>query len=382
MSDLWAMIIVVGAIFARLGGLVLAVGAGRARFAATAAWRSLAELALLSLLTILLAKYLVPHLTSVEVPLSYGLAGTLLGAVLLSAAAGERSMPSVSTALSLIYALILVPAGYLAIPYLTDHSFIDRAAASMYILPAGIISLVSMAIVGPRSGRFARDGSIAIIPPHQLPMVLIGLLMVATGWILVASILSGAFASGPIHLLLALSAGVLGGAAYSRYRFGRTDVGLIVPAVFGALAAVTVGLGAWTEWQSLLAGLIGGVTGTYFHLLLERKLKLDDLTGAAAAQLSGVLTGLLLAPFFALNFKAPSWPGFANQLLVQLAGLALFSLLALLAATLILLLLKVLTPVRLSEELEYDGLDLAHLDLNAYPDFQQPTIRSSHMREV
>ncbi len=381
MSDLWALTIIVGAVVARTGGLLLSASAGRARCAGTAAWRSFAEMALITVLATLLCTYALPHLTAIDIPTGASLAGTLLGAVVLGAAAGERSTTRVGLVLAAAYAAVVIPAAYLAVPYLSEHNFLDRAGMSIYVLTAGVMSLVAAAVVGPRSGRFARDGSISVIPPHQLPLLFASLLVVGAGWIIVAACLAGARATGGLSLLLAMSSGVLAAAAYSRWRFGRTDVGLLVPAVFGSLSSVSVGLGVWSEWQAILAGALGAVASVWLHLLLERKLKLDDVTGAAAAQVAGAALGVLLAGVLPIPMTTPL-ATIAAQLGVQFFALALFALIALVVSCAVLIPLKWLSTVRLHEDIEYDGLDLATLDLNAYPDFQQPMIRSSHMREL
>ncbi|MFN4243180.1 MAG: hypothetical protein ACK4PI_08075 [Tepidisphaerales bacterium] len=370
---------------ARGGGLLMACGSGRARFAATAAWRSVLELAVVTV-AVALAAAVVTWWSPQSVPQGGTplLAGAVLAASLLSAPAGERTRTRWTVAVAVLYGLLVAP-----LAVVVGAAWVPAFAADVatgwfaLTLTAGWVSLLAVLLAGPREGRFHRDGAISLIPPHQQPLVVAGLLVLWAGWLGSAVPMTGS-ASPRLVLqagLLTTAAAVLGSTAYGRWRFQRIDVGLLVPGgTAGILAGMSLGP-VLTEdvglpgavMLPLLLGLLTGAAAAWLHLQLERRLRADDLVGTVAGFLAGPLLGTLAAATFAEGGRGLFSAAFAAALYT---AIAVASALAVLGAV------RQLTDVRIDDAAEYEGLDLTQLDLNAYPDFQQPMIRSSHLREV
>jgi len=113
-------------------------------------------------------------------------------------------------------------------------------------------------------------------------------------------------------------------------------------------------------------------------LMIEMWWKIDDPSGLIAIQLVGGAWGTLAAGLFS---EAAHWRNVIQHLGIQLLGLGVIAMVAGAAATALFALLRATIGLRLSEDAEYDGIDLSEHDLNAYPDFQQNMIKSYHLRE-
>lgn len=375
MSDPSSLLLIAFALLARVGQVLIAFSAGRARSAATSAFRTLLDLAVTVLVFTILRTLGVFDVSIYEA--SAPLASMLLAGGLIPAILGERSTLRATLTASLLYSLLIIPIAFRLIPLLTSRGFLDEAGISLFHLTAGGVGLIAALFVGPRDGRFHRDGAISVIPAHQLPLLLAGSLTLLTAWTTISTLIAGGGARRPVLLLVALCAGMLTSALYARWRFGKLDPVLPISGAFSAITAVSVGIipTRFDDLYALLTGAAAGFIGVYLLLYLERKLKLDDLPGIAVPQAAGATTGLLLAP---LLCHEPS----LFQFLTQALGAALMLVLPLLLAPPAFLLLRRFAPLRVREEIEYEGQDLSTLDVNAYPDFSQPMIRSSHTREI
>lgn len=379
------VIVGLGVVLARCGGLLLACASGRARFAATAAWRNLLEFCIIALAVGLVAAggaTLVPDVvTRSGTPL---LLGTLLAASVLTSPAGERTRTRWAVATAGIYGLVVGPAAFFLGAWLIPVSFADVVVGLFPLtLAAAWVSLLAVWMAGPRAGRFHRDGAISLIPPHQQPLVLVGLLLLVAGWVCGWVLLSGgASTREAVHAsVLSFAASLLAAAAYGRWRFGRLDIGLLVPGgVAGSLAGLSLAP-ALTETTSplvltlitVLAGGTAGVLAAWGHLQLERKLRIDDVVGSVTATGIGPLIGTLAAGLTLAR---------GSGLLVALFAAAVYTAVAVPLTLGTLFLVRSIWNIRIDAAEEYEGLDLTQLDVNAYPDFQQPMIRSSHLREV
>lgn len=386
MNELALVMLGAAVLLARVGGLLLACGSGRARFAATAAWRSVMEGAIVAVGTGLVSGALVAGGLDlgVEGGTSVLLAGAMLGSAVLVAGAGERTRTRWAAATAAVYGLAVVPLAVAAGSRWLPGGIVEGLGSGLgMMLTAGWVSLVAVVLAGPRAGRFHRDGAISMIPPHQQPMVLAGLGVMMAGWAGGWGILAGEDAATGLEAWLMTPAGaLLAGAVFGRWRFGRVDVGLLVPAgvggaLAGALLAMGVGggleaVGPWAGVVACGAGAVAGWGSAWVHLVLERWLQADDLTGAVAGQVTGPVVGAVVVG---------GMSGGAG-LFTAVFAVVVYMAIAVMLAAVVLGVLRAVTEVRIDEATEYEGLDLAGLDLNAYPDFQQPMIRSSHLREV
>lgn len=379
-----------GAMLARTGAILVAVGAGRARFAATAAIRALLDLAVL-VVSLTLAWFLgLLQYTGNSLPaFIVMIAGALAGTSLLSTTVAERARLRVALLLPALYGLLLLPLATRIAPVLIDRGFTDDGGSTYFHLLPGLLGLVASLAVGPRDGKFERDGSISVIPAHQLPLSLAGFLLMSFALCLTSAAIAQNKAAGTLHLLLALCTATLASAAYSHFRYRRLDPGVLITGGLAGLISASTTLSHLTLFSSsatpllshasfpgikqafVLPALAAFSANIVYHQL-ERRLKLDDLVGVISAQATGVVLALLLAPLDLNRHVLP----------VQLLGLCIFAAAALVPSLLLFVVLSRVTSLRVPQSTEYDGLDLATHDLNAYPDFSQPMIRSYHNREA
>jgi Amt family ammonium transporter len=309
----------------------------------------------------------------------------LFASAIAVGAGGERSKLLPMGAVSFVMASIVVPlAGYFAwTGFLARMDYIDEAGASVVHLAAGMGALAVAILVGPRSGKYNRDGSSNMIPGHNLPIASVGVILMLVAWgpyVMGAGALhSGAGVYAAFNVLLAAAAGGLAALLSSVVRYGKPDVALIYSGLLGALVAVTGAANLMPTGAAVMIGLVAGVIVPWALVQIDLRLKVDDPAGAVAIHGIGGLIGTLAVAFVAPMTTVGQR---VRQLGVQAMGVVLIAVIALVSIGAVLLVLKKAVGIRAKEADEFDGLDLAEHDLNAYPDFQQTTIKSYHLREA
>jgi ammonium transporter, Amt family len=206
-------------------------------------------------------------------------------------------------------------------------------------------------------------------------MASVGTLLILVGWtpyVLAASVVTGgaAIERAGINVVLAGSAGALVAVILSHLRYGKPDIMLTYGGLLGGLVAISGCGGAVGTLAAVVIGAVAGLIVPMATVMLDLRFKVDDPSGGVAVHLVGGAWGTLAVGIF------------LQKPIVQALGLLVIMLFAMLAAAIIFLLLRYTIGLRLHEDAEYDGTDLAEHDLNAYPDFQQTMIKSYHLREA
>jgi Amt family ammonium transporter len=239
-------------------------------------------------------------------------------------------------------------------------------------------------MVGPRTGKYNRDGSANMIPGHNIPLAAVGALTMFVAWFpylvgseLAAGPLSTSLA-GPMNVLLAAAAGGAASMALSQVRYGKVDIVLTLSGLLGGLVAISGAGGNVGTPAAVIIGAVAGVLVPLSAISLDLLAHLDDPTSAAAIHGVGGLWGTLAASLFSDGSIAQR----AKQFGVQLLGAVAIAALAAVLSLVIFGVLKAIGRLRAKEADEYDGLDLAEHDIGAYPDFQQTMIKSYHLREA
>ena len=268
--------------------------------------------------------------------------------------------------------------------WLARWGFRDVAGASSVHLAAGVCAAAGAALVGPRTGKYNRDGSANMIPGHNIPLAAAGVLAMLAAWVpyvLGCALLHGGagdnFAT-PMNVLLAAAAGGAVSIGIAQVRYGKPDVVLSMGGVLAGLVSITAAGGTVGTGAAVLIGGVAGVLVPTAMIALDLLVHLDDPTGGVSIHGVGGLWGVLAAGIF-----APV--GFADRLKllgVQAVGAVAVVLLAGVLSVALFAALRATVGLRLREADEYDGLDLAEHDIGAYPDFQQTTIKSYHLREA
>ena len=316
-------------------------------------------------------------------------------------AAAERSKFFPMLAAPALLAAVVVP---LAAPWawrygwLQRLGFVDVAGASVIHVAGGLCAAAAAVLVGARTGKYNRDGSSNFIPGHSAPMASVGVMLTFAGWapyVLAATLLPyitpGAlrltstfdptFTAGraALNVVLAAAAGTIVAAVVTRAKYGKPEIMLTYAGLLGALVAISAAGGAVSSVAAVVTGAVAGVLVPVATVRLDLVWKIDDPVGGLAIHVLGGAWGTLAAGIF---IPAATYGEKLRDIGVQLLGLAVIAALALAPSLALFALLKKTVGLRLTEDAEWDGVDLAEHDLNAYPDFQQTMIKSYHLREA
>jgi Amt family ammonium transporter len=242
-------------------------------------------------------------------------------------------------------------------------------------------------VVGPRLGKFGKDGSINAIPGHNISIAVLGMFILWFGWYGFnpgsTLGLSGGFAAVAARVAvtttLAAGAGASTMAIASKLMSGNYDMGFVINGALGGLVAITAPCATVQPWAAVVIGVVGALVVMGGVRLLEQ-LRIDDPVGAVSvhgfAGIWGVLSvglftdkELLLSAYGSETDYGLLLGGGADQLLAQAIGIA--SIVAWTAATagILFLAIKFTIGMRVPEEEEIQGLDIGEHGGEAYPDF-------------
>jgi Amt family ammonium transporter len=268
--------------------------------------------------------------------------------------------------------------------WLARLGFVDAAGASVVHLSAGAFAAAGAMLVGPRTGKYNRDGSANMVPGHNVPLAAVGALLMLVAWppyVAGGASLHGVASSTggeAMNVMLAASAAGVASMALAHVRYGKPDVLLSLIGFMGGLVSITAAGGSVGTVSAVVVGAVAGVVVPLAAVNLDLVARLDDPTAAVAIHAVGGFWGTLAAGMFAPTtiadrFRLTAIQAVGALVIAALAGGIAVGLFAALKAT---------SGLRVSEADEYDGLDLAEHDIAAYPDFQQTTIKSYHLREA
>jgi Amt family ammonium transporter len=185
-------------------------------------------------------------------------------------------------------------------------------------------------------------------------------------------------AAATLNTLLCAAAATLVAAMYSQARYRKFDVLLIYCGLLGGLVSIAAAPAGLSGLQAVWVGAVAGIVVPWLEVQLDLVWKIDDPSGMVAVCIFGGFWGVLIAGLFIPHSQTSA----LHRLLVQMLGLGAIGGLSLISAAVVFFGLRAAMRIRVTQADELDGLDLAHHDLNAYPDFQQTTIKSYHLREM
>ncbi len=261
--------------------------------------------------------------------------------------------------------------------WLDKLGFHDFAGSTLVHAVGGAGALMGAIILGPRLGKYGRDGSVNPIPGHNLPLATIGVFLLWFGWFGFngGSVLSADAEETSMVLVntaLAAAAGCVAAALVSWFAGGKPDVTMALNGVLAGLVGITAGADALSWPVAVLVGAIAGAI-VYFSVIgLDRIAKVDDPVGAVSVHLTCGIWGTLAVGLFAAE----------KSLGAQIVGCVSIIAFTLVFAGVLLSVLKATIGLRVGQAEEIEGLDLAEHDMSAYPDFQRTYIRSYHAREM
>ena len=249
--------------------------------------------------------------------------------------------------------------------FLDAIGFYDFAGSTLVHSVGGWGAIVFIYLMGSRIGKF-KDGVAQAIPGHSIPFSAAGVLILWLGWFGFngGSVLSADPELTSLTLTttsLSAAAGGLGAAIFSNIINKNLDVTMFMNGVLGGLVGITAGADQMSPTDSIIIGTIAGIIVVLGIALIE-KMKLDDPVGAIAVHLiSGIWGTLAVGIFGALAG--------ADQFINQLIGVGVYGAASVVSAFIILIIIKAVVGLRVSEEEEIKGLDLAEHSMEAYADF-------------
>jgi Amt family ammonium transporter len=261
--------------------------------------------------------------------------------------------------------------------WLDAKGFADFAGSTLVHAVGGAGALAGALILGPRIGKYGKDGSVHAIPGHSMPLATIGVFLLWFGWFGFngGSELS-ADPAGVSYVLVTTTIAACGGgiacAMCSWIVGGKPDLSMALNGILAGLVGITAGPDT-PNWIEALLG-VGAVSGIlcYFAVMFFDKLKIDDPVGAISVHgVCGIYGTLCVA----------IW-GDMSMLGIQALGTAVCFITSFVFAAIVFGVLKATMGIRVSEEEEIEGLDLGEHEMAAYPDFQRTYIKSYEAGEI
>jgi Amt family ammonium transporter len=195
------------------------------------------------------------------------------------------------------------------------HGHVDLAGGSVVHMTGGVTALVGVLVLGPRIGKFGRDGVINVLPAHSVPMYMLGTFILAFGWFgfntgSVPRATDLNVARVAVNTMLASGAGSLVSMVVLWRLYGKPDPSFMCNGMLAGLVAITAGCAFVTPPVAVLIGAVAGVLVIASCLFVERVLRLDDPVGAISVHGVNGLWGILALGLFADGtYGGPAWNG-------------------------------------------------------------------------
>ena len=250
---------------------------------------------------------------------------------------------------------------------LGDLGFSDFAGSGIVHMAGAAAALAGVLLLGPRKGKYAKDGSIKAIPGANLPLATIGTLILWMGWfgfnggsVLKLGDISSAHSVAMVFLNTnaAAAGGAIASLVLARVLFRKADLTMLLNGALAGLVVITAEPSTPSPLMSVIFGAMGGVLVVFSIVFLD-KIKIDDPVGAISVHGSCGLLGLLLVP---LTNDSALFSG-------QVLGAATIFVWVFASSLVVWGVLKVVMGIRVEEEEEFSGMDLSDCGMEAYPEF-------------
>jgi Amt family ammonium transporter len=254
-----------------------------------------------------------------------------------------------------------------AVPFIGELSYSDYAGSGIVHMAGAAAALAGVLLLGPRKGKYAADGSVRAIPGANMPLATLGTFILWMGWfgfnggstlklggIGVANEVANVF----LNTNAAAAAGLISALVVARIGFGKADLTMALNGALAGLVAITADPASPGPVMAMLVGGVGGalVVGS---IVMFDKLRIDDPVGAISVHgvvgLWGIFAVLLT------NVEA--------TFLGQLVGTVVIFVWVFVCSLIVWAVLKAVLGIRVSEEEEYEGVDLSECGMEAYPEF-------------
>jgi Amt family ammonium transporter len=250
---------------------------------------------------------------------------------------------------------------------LGDLGFLDFAGSGIVHMAGAAAALAGVILVGARKGKYGPNGEVNAIPGANLPLATLGTFILWLGWfgfnggsVLATASVDSANAVAVVFMNtnLAAAGGCIGALIVAKLLFGKADLTMALNGCLAGLVAITAGPDTPSALQATIFGALGGLLVVFSITTLD-KLKIDDPVGAISVHGVVGLLGLLLVPV--TNDGA----SFSGQVI---GALTIFGWVFVTSA-IAFFVIKMVIGLRVSEEEEYEGVDVSECGMEAYPEF-------------
>jgi len=243
-------------------------------------------------------------------------------------------------------------------------AFHDFAGSVVVHAMGGFLALGAVYTLGARKGRYRKDGSVNAILPSNIPFLALGSWILCVGWfgfnVMSAGTADGASGLVAINSLLAMVGGIV-----AALIAGKNDPGFVHNGALAGLVAICAGSDIVHPIGALLIGVIAGVGFVFGFKFVQNKLKLDDVLGVIPLHGGAGLWGGIAAGIFGSTaLGGAGGVTFMSQLIGTLTGVSI----AIAGGFIVYGGIKAVIGIRLSEEDEYMGADLAIHQISANPE--------------
>ena len=268
------------------------------------------------------------------------------------------------------------------------HGYVDFAGSSVVHMVGGVTGLAGAMVLGPRLGKYNKDGTPNPIPGHNIPMAALGCFILAFGWFGFnpGSTLAGSdlrIAVVAVNTMLASASGAIFAMLYMWMRYGKPDPSMAINGMLAGLVAITAPCAFVSSFWAFVIGAFAGVLVCWSVFFLERTMEVDDPVGAISVHGTCGAWGVLSLGIFADGTYGDGFNGVAgtvrgilygdaSQLVAQIIGpLANFGFIFG-ASWLFFKAMDVVMGMRVSPEVELEGLDVPEMGTHGYPEIQGP----------
>ena len=264
------------------------------------------------------------------------------------------------------------------------HGHVDFAGSSVVHLVGGIAALAGAICIGPRVGKYGKDGTVNTIPGHNIPMAILGTFILALGWFGFnpGSTLAGAdlrLAVVAVNTMMAGTAGTLAALFYMYAKGQKPDPGMLCNGLLAGLVAITAPCAFVNSISSVIIGAVAGILVIVAYNFVDRKLKIDDPVGAFAVHGANGAWGCLALGLFADGSYGDGWNGVpgtvkglfygdGKQFLAELIGVTVCVVFVFVVMYAFFKISNKFVKLRVPEADEILGLDIPEMGVHGYVD--------------
>tara|TARA_R110002049_G_scaffold117332_3_gene270643 strand:- start:35212 stop:36519 length:1308 start_codon:yes stop_codon:yes gene_type:complete len=251
--------------------------------------------------------------------------------------------------------------------FLADMGFSDFAGSTLVHAAGGFAALAGAIVLGPRLGKYNKDGRVVPMPGSNLALATLGTFILWLGWFgfngasqLAMGTIADVDSVAQIfaNTNMAAAAGAVAALILTQLLYGKVDLTMVLNGALAGLVSITAGPLDPTLFGALWIGAVGGVIVVFAVPFLD-KLKIDDVVGAIPVHLIAGFWGTLVVPVYTAD----------TSFVTQIIGFATVGAFVFIVSMVVWVILKSTMGIRVSEENEINGLDMSELGMEAYPEF-------------